>query len=208
MRLPLLIFTLGMSGVCIAVCAQAISGTKNLEKQLAMTAMADGVEGFRFDMQDVRSTTDVLLAVSCLISLTALSATAFLIWDWLSLLLTSSGAQSSVRRVSTRTLKLQAALLGFLSLWLFTILVPSTFFVRTRHAKVFDGSNNMTMLPANLSTVDTRYWDYSFLRCLAAAPWFTLIASLPTTIVTIFAAHFVPVSNEGEAVAAKEKSLE
>lgn len=90
-------------------------------------------------------------------------ASALLIWDWISLLF-SSGTQngSSSQRISTRTLKLQAAVFGFLSLWIFTVLVPSTLFVRTRHAKVMDSMSNMTMLPANLSTVDTRYWDYGF----------------------------------------------
>jgi len=209
LRFPLLIFTLGMSGVCIAVCAQAISGTKNLEMQLATIANADGVQGFRFDMQDVRATTDVMLTVACLISLTGFAATAVLIWDWISLSYSPSGTQNPpVQRISTKTLKLQAALFGFLSLWLLTVLIPSTAFVRTRHAKVFDGSNNMMMLPANLSTVDTRYWDYGFLRCLGAAPWFTLIASIPMTIVTICAAHLLPASREDEALATKEKSVE
>lgn len=196
-----------MSGVCIAVCAQAISGTKNLEKELAAIANADGVEGFRFDIKDVRSTTDVLLTVACLIFLAAFSTTAFLISDWM---FTSSSSQSAVprQRISTKTLKLQAALFSFLLLWLLAVLIPSTAFVRTHHAKVFDGSDNATVLPANLSSVDTRYWDYGFLRCLGAAPWFILIASLPLAFVTICAAHLLPVSSQNETLATKEKSLE
>ncbi|KLO05928.1 hypothetical protein SCHPADRAFT_910683 [Schizopora paradoxa] len=209
LRLPLIIFTLGMSGVCIAVCAQAISGTKNLEMQLATIANADSVQDFRFDMQDVRSTTDVLLAVACMVALTGFVCAALLIWDWVTLLF-APGIQNgpSSQRISTRTLRLQAAVYGFLSIWLFAILIPSTFIVRRRHAKVMDSSNNLTMLPANLMNVDTRYWDYGFLRCLGAAPWFTLIATLPTTLVTICAAHLLPVQREDEAIATKEKSLE
>ena len=110
---------------------------------------------------------------------------------------------------STRTLGLQTLVLSFLSVWIFAVLVPSTLFSRTRSAHLTITSG-LGFDASQLSLeIDTEYWDYGFcellthnlnrdfkltdiiiilfqkkVRCLAAAPWFSLIFSLPASIVT------------------------
>lgn len=107
--------------------------------------------------------------------------------------------------LSTRTLGFQALLLSFLSVWIFAVLIPSTLFSRTRSAHLT--VTGFDVVPEVSLDIVTKYWDYGFcectsfnpkqkpintnrsvytikVRCLAAAPWFSLIFSLPTSIVT------------------------
>jgi len=127
-----------------------------------------------------------------------------LCFDWITALFTTPGSRSRTY-LSTKTLFSQGLVLSFLCLWLFTVLIPTTVFVRTRHAKVSDSTN---MLPENLATVDTVYWNIGFLRCLAAAPWFSFIAAFPTAIVALCASRLAidpRVSNENATAEGKGK---
>jgi len=134
---------------------------------------------------DIRAATDVLLAVVLLVAIVSGLSLVTLLWDWASLLFSPTSTSPITPRTSSKTLKLQSILFSILAVALVSVLIPTTIFVRVRHAKVFDG-NGVMVLPENLE-VDTTYWAYGFIRCLAAAPWFTFIAFFPTTTVTIFA---------------------
>jgi hypothetical protein len=62
--------------------------------------------------------------------------------------------------LSTRTLGFQTAVLSFLTVWLFAVLIPSTIFVRTRSAHLTIQNNTTMVVPF----VDARYWDYGFCK--------------------------------------------
>ncbi|KAF8578538.1 hypothetical protein K439DRAFT_1663690 [Ramaria rubella] len=199
-RLPFLLATLGLSCVCIAVGAQALDRTNKLEN--ALMAEAQSIEAtIMFDMNDVKATTGVLTAAASLLALASLVFSLSLAFDWINHLLNPKPKQSAKERkiededmqsqrppFSTRTLGFQTAALSFLTVWMFAVLIPSTIFVRTRsaHMTIQDTIPNVSLL------VDTRYWDYGFLRCLGAAPWFSVIFSIPATIVTWAAWKFSP----------------
>jgi len=187
LRLPLLISTFALSCVCIAVGAQALVRSSQLEIALNSEAQSTGAM-IIFDMNDIKNTTIVLTIVASSLALTSLIFSLSLSYDWIRHLLRSKPTRSQEKMdpsrqsgttqhvpFSTNTLGLQASLLSFLSVWMFAVLIPSTILSRTgsAHLKVtgFNGPN------LSLDIV-TRYWDYGFLRCLAAAPWFSLIFSL------------------------------
>jgi len=190
LRLPLLVATLGLSCVCVAVGAQALDRSSKLEK--FFTAQAQSTRSvIMFDMNDIKATTAVLTTAASLLALSSLVFSVALIIDWIQHLFrprseTSakewSDEEASVVRLplSTRTLGFQTAVLSFLTVWLFVVLIPSTIFVRTRSAHLTIQNNTTTIVPF----VDARYWDYGFLRCLGAAPWFNFIFSVPASVIT------------------------
>ncbi|KAF8800400.1 hypothetical protein BYT27DRAFT_6836507 [Phlegmacium glaucopus] len=194
LRLPLLLATLGLSCVCIAVGAQALDRSSKLE--MALNAEAQRTRTMIiFDMNDIKNTTIVLTTVASLLALTSLVFSFSLSYDWIRHLLRPKSTRSQekmdsfdqlpIRRspFSTRTLGFQALILSFLSVWIFAVLIPSTLFARTRsaHLTIQRLDHHARHLSFN---IDTMYWDYGFLRCLAAAPWFSLVFSLPASIVT------------------------
>jgi len=187
-RLPLYLATLGLSVVCIAVAVQAVRGISHLEHKAESNAMQMGLMNFRFDMQDIMSTSAVLLVVALLMAISSMTFSVMLARDTVSELRTSrthvSKDGSRTIPVSTRTLRMQALTLAFLTTWMFSVLIPSTVFSRTRGAKVTMGG---IMISPGMSPTDPVYWDYGFLRCLAAAPWFTFVFSFPATIASIAA---------------------
>lgn len=118
-----------------------------------------------------------------------------------------SSDQLTVQRApfSTRTLGFQTLVLSFLSVWIFAVLIPSTLFSRTRSAHLTIkelGFAASQISSSRIIVYDPKYWDYGFcecisklsdnqnikirskVRCLASAPWFSLIFSLPASIVT------------------------
>ncbi|KZS97139.1 hypothetical protein SISNIDRAFT_547191 [Sistotremastrum niveocremeum HHB9708] len=199
-RLPLLLATVGLSGVCIAVGIQAIRGANHLEKLLSELASQDNVV-IKYDMHDIRILSDILTAVAILLAVSALSFALMLSVDWIKSLRRPSTTPTSMKEkmpsivvpVSTRSLHLQSIILAFLSIWLLALLIPTTIIVRTKsaHVSVFLDSPMESVTPSQLMP-DPIYWDYPFLRCLAAAPWFSFIFAFPATIITIIAAHFAP----------------
>jgi len=204
LRLPLLGLTAGLAAVAIAVCVQAIRGSNHLEKTLTAEAASMGIAGFRYDFSDIRTVTDVMLVVALLIELLSFTSLLALGWAWV-----SHPRYASTSPAPSRFLGVQAALFAFLSVWLFTVLVPTTFFVRTRTAMVSStsGSAASAMFDASLQV---SYWNYGFLRCLAAAPWFTLIFSLPATVLT-FAAWRMSrnaVPQNGADINVREKNVD
>jgi len=190
LRVPLLLATLGLSAVCIAVGAQAIRGTMRLESNIKSHASQDGVE-LDFDMQDVRSVTIVLTTVAVLLATASLACITLLVSDWTIALFRYSPNDPKTRTgshqdqpISTSSLRIQSAVLSFLTVWLFATLIPTTRFVRTRSAMITSNAP----IPSSLATfADPLYWNYGFLRCLAAAPWFSFMAAFPTVLVTICA---------------------
>jgi len=203
LRLTLLGFVAGLVGVCVAVCVQAIRGSNHLEKTLTAQAAAMGITGFRYDFSDIRHVTDVMLVVALLFEiLTAASVFA--------LLSAYIANPPSARKAPThRFLPAQAAGFAFLSLWLFTVLVPTTFFVRTRSAIISSDNSGPVNGAAFDASIQISYWNYGFLRCLAAAPWFSLIFALPATIATIAAWRLSRsyVSEYDNNAAMKEKNV-
>lgn len=71
---------------------------------------------------------------------------------------------------STRTLRFQTITLSFLSVWLLTVLIPSTLFSRTGSAHLTIQNNS----PASMVFVDPVYWDYGFCEC---APLLLIIST-------------------------------
>jgi len=191
LRLPLLGATLGLSCVCVAVGAQALDHSSRLAPRLPDQAQSTG-STIMFDMNDVKATSAVLTTVASLLALSSLLFSVTLVIDWITHLFrpqpkkyvkecSEEALASAVRLpLSTRTLGFQTAALSFLTLWLLVVLIPSTLFVRTRSAHLTIQNNTSMTLPF----VDTRYWDYGFLRCLGAAPWFSFIFSLPASVIT------------------------
>jgi len=191
LRLPLLGATLGLSCVCVAVGAQALDKSSKLEKSLTAQAQTTG-SIIMFDLNDVKATSAVLTTVASLLALSSLLSSVALMIDWITHLFRpqpknnvkecSEEALPSAMRLplSTRTLGFQTVALSFLTLWLVVVLIPSTIFVRTRSAHLTIQNNTLITLPF----VDTRYWDYGFLRCLGVAPWFSCIFSLPASVIT------------------------
>ncbi|KIM74900.1 hypothetical protein PILCRDRAFT_827823 [Piloderma croceum F 1598] len=192
LRLPLLVATLGLSCVCVAVGGQALDRSSRLEKSLMAQAQSLG-SVIIFDMNDIKATTAVLTTAASLLALSSLVFSVALIIDWIRYLYSprpklsakeggDEEASASPGRFpfSTHTLCFQTITLSFLTVWLLAILIPSTVFVRTRSAHV----TIQTTMPMSLPSVDTKYWDYGFLRCLGAAPWFSLIFSFPASIIT------------------------
>jgi len=190
LRLPLLAATLGLSCVCIAVGAQGLDRSSKLEKSILAEAQSTQ-SNIVFDMNDIKATMVVLTTTASLLALISLVFSVTLAFDWIRHAFRPqvkpgvnewSGEETcaAMLPLSTRTLGFQTIALTFLTLWLFAILIPSTFIVRTHSAHLTVQKDvSMTLTPINV-----RYWDYGFLRCLAAAPWFSLVFSFPTSIVT------------------------
>ncbi|KAF8476483.1 hypothetical protein JB92DRAFT_1879835 [Gautieria morchelliformis] len=208
LRVPLLLATVGLSCVCIAVGAQALDRSTQLENSIRQTAMNTGAV-ITFDMNDIKSTTIVLTLVACLLAIVSFVSSTALIYDWLARLLapqrdSASGAKArsldsddekahmappAPLPFSTRTLRIQTIALVFLSVWLLAVLIPSTLFSRTRSAHLNIQQRSSSHSPV---FVDPVYWDYGFLRCLAAAPWFSLVFSAPASAVTWVAWKYSP----------------
>jgi len=131
---------------------------------------------FRFDVSDMRSLSILLIVVGLLLSFTGIFSSLLLMNDWVRRLRSPQGPQRVP--LSTKTLLTQTCILAFLSVWSLTVLISTTAIVRTRHAMVMAQGN----LSAPVLSTDTRYWDYGFLRCTAAAPWFSFLFSAPATI--------------------------
>jgi len=220
LRLPLLMATLGLSCVCIAVGAQALDLGSKLEMALNSEALRTGTT-IVFDMNDIKGTSIVLTIVASLLALSSLFFSFSLSYDWICHLLRPKSSSTSTRSqleekighssesdqldttiqnapFSTRTLGLQTLVLSFLSVWIFAVLIPSTLFSRTRSAHLTI-TGPVASVASQLSLgIDTMYWDYGFLRCLAAAPWFSLIFSLPASIVTWVAWKFPALGTRSE----------
>jgi len=186
LRLPFWIATIGLSVVCIAVGAQALQRSQQLENSLHALGMQNNVS-IMFDMNDIVATSRLLTVIASLIAVFSIVYTFILLIDGVKFLShrksqtkLEGGEDNEKLPLSTRTLRLQILVLSLLSLILFTGLVPSTLFARTGHAHLTIQPSNPTLM----SQIDTRYWDYGFLRCLAAAPWFTLIFSIPTILIS------------------------
>jgi len=204
MRLPLLIATVGLSCVCIAVGAQALDKSTKLENNFMALAQTTSSSAM-FDMNDIKTTSIVLTLVASLIALTSVFFAVALGFDWIMHLLrptpiaytTGKERSSSADEAapvqppirlpfSTRTLVFQTLLLSFLSIAILAVLIPSTILART-------GSGHLAIQGESTDFLfDARYWDYGFLRCLAAAPWFTLVFSAPASAVTWIAWKYSP----------------
>ena len=64
---------------------------------------------------------------------------------------------------STRTLRIQSYVYTFLCIWLVSVLIPTTFIVRNKSAKITVISNdNKASAMASVLMVDPLYWDYGF----------------------------------------------
>ncbi|TDL17703.1 hypothetical protein BD410DRAFT_901247 [Rickenella mellea] len=195
-RLPLLLATQGLAAVCIAVCAQAIRGIDQLESFLKSQSVQQDID-IMFDVQDIRAVNDVLLTVAILVSALSIFCISILSRDWVSALVKTrhSNSINGQLPLSTRALKYQAMALSFTTLWLFTVLIPTTVFVRQRSAKVtirqLDATADGTVA-AVVVGVPLSFWDSKgyTVRCLAAAPWFTFIAAFPASLST-WSAYFV-----------------
>ncbi|KAF8509754.1 hypothetical protein BU17DRAFT_70313 [Hysterangium stoloniferum] len=221
LRLPLLIATIGLSSVCIAVGAQALDKSTMLEKNFMALAQKTGTYVV-FDMNatiikfpDIKATSIVLTLIASLIALTSIFFSITLGFDWIVHLLrptpmaytTGKECSSSPDETapiqppirlpfSTRTLGFQTLILSFLSISALAVLIPSTIFART-------GSGHLTIQGESTDfSHDARYWDYGFLRCLAAAPWFTLVFSAPASVVTWIAWKYSPKSLRGRKLKA------
>ena len=120
---------------------------------------------------DIKATTAVLTTAASLLALSSLVFSLALIIDWTRHLFRprpktsakewSDEEASAVRLpLSTRTLGFQTAVLSFLTVWLFAVLIPSTIFVRTRSAHLTIQNNTTMVVPF----VDARYWDYGFCK--------------------------------------------
>jgi len=120
---------------------------------------------------DIRNTTIVLTVVASLLALTSLVFSFSLSYDWICHLSRPKSTRSQEKMgssdqlaircspFSTRTLGLQALVLSFLSVWIFTVLIPSTLFSRTRSAHLtIQGLDAPNLSP----TFGSMYWDYGF----------------------------------------------
>jgi hypothetical protein len=182
---------------------QALIKSSQLEKTLNSTAHRTGAT-IVFDMNDIKDVSIVMTIVAFLLAITSLVFSLSLSYDWIRHLMRpkSTRTRSQVEEkinssneqlattttqyapFSTRTLRMQTLMLSFLSVWLFAVLIPTTLFSRTRSAHLTVTGSDSLSLSAGIVT---SYWDYGFLRCLTAAPWFSLIFSLPASLVTWFA---------------------
>ncbi|KAI0340451.1 hypothetical protein BDW22DRAFT_1360427 [Trametopsis cervina] len=178
-RLPLYMATVGLSAVMIAVGANSVKGIHHLEETLSQLSAQEGV-ALDFDMTDIESLSILLIVIGILMAFTGLFAALILINDWIRTFRVRPQTKYPFTPRSTRTLLAQTYILAFMSVWAMSVLIPTTVFARTRNAMVHvQGDPN-----APVAHTDARYWDYGFLRCLAAAPWFTFIFSVPATIAT------------------------
>jgi len=178
--------TAGLSGVTIAVGIQAVRGINHLESKINSEAKQENV-GMTFMMSDVKSVSILLTLIGLLLGLSSLSFAVMLGIDCVRRLSSRSHGSLKVIPPSTRTLRVQMYLLAFLCIWIMTVLIPTSIFVRTRWAKVSSSGSNFQ---APVLSTNSNYWAYGFLRCLAAAPWFCFVVGVPATLVTTWA-HFL-----------------
>jgi len=170
--------------------------SNKLEMQIGKIASGSGLS-INFDMSNIKDTCIVFTIVASLLVLTSGVFGVALVNDWIHLRRPETrgliekqhpDVPAFRRPFSTRTLKWQTILLGFLTVWLIGVLIPATFLARTGNAMLTVSGGN---LPANVF-IDTRYWDYGFLRCIAAEPWVGFIFPAFATIVTAFAWRCTP----------------
>ncbi|KIJ53405.1 hypothetical protein M422DRAFT_64800 [Sphaerobolus stellatus SS14] len=200
LRLPLLLLTIALSATTVAVGAQALDKGARLEKQIKQFGESAGGVTITFDMSNIKAICIVLTLFASLLTLISIVFTITLASDWIRHLVSPKHQKGLGEKeldetprlpFSTRTLKWQTISLSFMSLCMLSILIPSTIVSRTGSGRIMvNGSSNVP----GVFSFDTRYWDYGFLRCVTSAPWFSLIFSAPTSIVTYFAWRYVPSS--------------
>ncbi|KAJ7677852.1 hypothetical protein DFH06DRAFT_1167286 [Mycena polygramma] len=169
---------------------------------------------------DVFAAGVVVTVISALILVLTTLYLAFLLLDHRRGRTTSPSSTSpfSTRpSISTRTLTVQYATLGFLAVWLFATQVAVSVFVAQRSARV-SASINGVPLPGNVvKTVEralnakTRYRDFGYLKLLAILPWFTFLFTLAAAITAFLAArrarsHAAPTTTD-PAAADRHKTL-
>ncbi|KAJ6516923.1 hypothetical protein C8R47DRAFT_1000910 [Mycena vitilis] len=176
---------------------------------------------------DVFAAGVVVTVISGLIFLLTTFYLAFLLLDHRRGRTTSPSSTSGFSArpsVSTRTLPVQYATLGFLAVWLFATQVAVTVFVAKRSARVGASINGVPLPASVLQTVEralgakTRYRDFDYLKLLAILPWFTFLFTLLAAITAFLAArrarsHAAPpttttdpmVDNKHKAVPAETK---
>lgn len=148
----------------------------------AMTENRLGERVLKRSHADIKATTTVLTVVGFLLAIVSSAFSISLAYDFITYSrshhdnMSAKGygdvdyAEKAQIRVvpserqafSTRTLRLQAISLSFLSVWLLAVLIPSTLFSRmgSAHLTIQGGSeNSMPVL------VDPVYWDYGFCEC-------------------------------------------
>lgn len=127
-------------------------------------------------LSDIKATSAVLTVIAFLLAISSLVFSVSLISDFIAYLrkpqldgITVAKERSleednekthHVQRppFSTRTLGVQTLVLSFLSVWLLSVLIPSTLFSRTRSAHLMI----QTTSPEASVSVDPVYWDYGF----------------------------------------------
>ena len=162
-----------------------------------MNAAQLGLSNFKFDMKgvctkhkqyavhslrptsaDIMSTSAVLLVVALLMACSTLLFSIALAQDIVSQVhkIQSHGQTEMTLKIprTTKTLGFQAATLAFLTTWLFSVLIPSTVFSRTREAMV---SINGVMLSPGMSPTDPIYWDYGFCACQVFPPFLAVLTT-------------------------------
>jgi len=197
LRLPALAGTFGMSIVTIAVGAQAVDKSNKLEMQIKQTANKLNLS-IDFDMTNIKATCIVFTIVASLLVFISGVFFVALAYDWVRYLIRPEVRRGLTekqhpddpprRPFSTRTLNWQTILLFILTVWLMGVLIPATILSHTGNAMLTVSGGN---LPANVF-IDTRYWDYGFLRCIAAAPWVDFIFPALATLITAFAWRCMP----------------
>ncbi|KAJ7722873.1 hypothetical protein DFH07DRAFT_897770 [Mycena maculata] len=134
------------------------------------------------------NTNDVFRAGVVVTTVSALIAVISTIY--IGLLLFDSGRRSGI---STRTLTVQYATLGFLAVWLFATQIPVTVFVATHSVQVSASIDGLTLGNGIVKTIEkalgakTAYKDYNYLVLLAVLPWFTILFTLIAAVVSFLA---------------------
>ncbi|KAJ7097546.1 hypothetical protein C8R44DRAFT_811608 [Mycena epipterygia] len=129
---------------------------------------------------------------------------------YIGLLLVDSSRRTGV---STRTLVVQYATLGFFALWLFAAQIPVTVFVATRSVKVAASIDGLPLPSSIVNTIEralgakTKYSSYDYLKLLAILPWFAFLFTVVAAVVAFMASSHArrhakaePVSSTGKEV--------
>ncbi|KIP09364.1 hypothetical protein PHLGIDRAFT_18654 [Phlebiopsis gigantea 11061_1 CR5-6] len=94
-----------------------------------------------------------------------------------------------------RTLRLQGAILAFLSVWLFATLVPFTAFFANRSAKITASIGNVVLSPASVQAIvaslgaTTEYKHVGYLRLSAVLPWFAFLFGTTSAVLSFLDTH-------------------
>lgn len=147
---------------------------------------------------------------------------------YIGLLLADSSRRTGV---STRTLVVQYATLGFFALWLFATQIPLTVFVTTRSIKVtafIDGlplPNNIVNTIERALGAKTKYSSYDYrasyirplkphtliscstVKLLAILPWFAFLFTLVAAVVAFMASSHARRHAKAEPVSSTGKEL-